>query len=232
MKCISGKWKCEGYIIPNPGRKTAAGSNEDYPTDIGLYSPTFDISQDSIERRGFHYFRLRVSYVTGFFDCDFWDRLVLQACHTEPTIKHALLALSAAYEAHELHGRNTKKATPDLLAPCNRFALHQYTKAVRVLSYGLSTNKSSAQVTLICCLLFVWLELLRNDSNMGLKHLKSGLQILRDMQQLGSSVDKSLLSIFTRLQTQATIHGCPTSDFNSSISSKYSGNFICPYCSI
>jgi hypothetical protein len=224
MKCISGKWKCEGYALPIPRREIAASSNEDSPTDIGLYSPTFDVSQDRIERRCFHYFRSRVSYVTGFFDCDFWDRLVLQACHAEPTVKHALLALSATYEAHELQGRNTKKAILDLSAPCNMFALQQYTKAMRILSCSLSANKSSAQVTLICCLLFVLLELLRNDSNTGLKHLKSGLQILRHIRQLEPAVDKSLLSIFMRLQTQATIHGCPTSDFNSSISSKYSGN--------
>lgn len=115
--------------------------------------------------------------------------------------------------------------------PTSRAAMLRQ-KAVKLLAGHMLEDRLPRQVVLTCCLLFVWLEFLRNDFDAGLTHLKSGLRILLEMEQeqkqqlhapvsySGSvptlqDVDGTISHMFTRLQIQAAIHGYPTSDFNS-----------------
>lgn len=190
------------------------------------YSPIFDNSGRSQELRSFKYFQSRVDGISGYFESDFWERLVLQVSHSEPTVRLALLALSSIYEAHEYGQQGPSNSRQDVNEALNNNALQQYTKAVAALFTGLSEDKTPLQITLITCLLFIWIEFLRNDSDTAFKHLNSGLRILQRAKSLSlmeNVTDNSIPALFERLKTQIAFHGCPNSDFNSNTLKKFQG---------
>ena len=180
------------------------------------------LHDDDAERRIFGYMRERAIYdVSGYFESEFWDRLVLRVSHTEPAVRHALLGLSSLCETHEdaSRGRGCAAAAGDEYAHV-QFAMRQYNKAVELLTSSLSASKPQLEAILTSCLVLVWLEFMRNDLDAGLRHLRSGLKILDDFRQPGKSsalssqlIDASLIRLFERLELQATIYGRPSFDF-------------------
>jgi hypothetical protein len=151
----------------------------------------------------------------GNFEPYFWDYLVLQFSHRDPKIRYSLVALSAIYEVHD---RNPGSKLQSV------YVSQQYTKALRHLAGSLMKGQADQRVTLISCLIFVWIEVLQDNSESGFKHLESGLRILRDLRKGAESgrswgsaaIDSddiygSLDRSFKRLSTQAMIHGCVSS---------------------
>ena len=87
--------------------------------------------------------------LSGVFDPTFWTRLVLQATHHEPAIKHAVIALGALHESSEIKSREDSSI----------FAMQQYGKAIECLVKPLrEKQKQAADVALITCVLFVCFE--------------------------------------------------------------------------
>jgi hypothetical protein len=72
--------------------------------------------------------------LSGYFDSYFWNGLLLQVGHSEPTIQHAMMAVASIHEQVETAGRQMfipgqRKHGMD----CGRyFALQQYNKAIFV----------------------------------------------------------------------------------------------------
>ena len=69
------------------------------PNALALHRLSVDLACAQEERRAFHFFRsYSVRALQGYFDSEFWSRLVLQAGHTESTIRHAVIALGSLHE--------------------------------------------------------------------------------------------------------------------------------------
>lgn len=80
--------------------------------------------ESDLERRSFDFFCKQIVVVlSGIFDPSFWTRLVLQAAHHEPAIRHAVVALGALHESSEVRSR----VEPSI------FAMQQYGKAIGCL---------------------------------------------------------------------------------------------------
>jgi hypothetical protein len=163
------------------------------------------------ERRSFHHFRIRTADdLSGCFDSNFWNRLVLQLSHSEPAIKHALIALGAAHESYQA-GRVDSFITPG-------FALQHYNRAINFLNQHLSNpNRRATEVTLICCAIFICFESVRGNYDAAIVHLKSGIEILKskslavntgnsgDVPYLDPQTDEDdLIELFTRLDLSAS----------------------------
>jgi hypothetical protein len=163
-----------------------------------------DITGDPDERRSLYYFRARTTDdLSGCFDSNFWNRLVLQLCHTEPAVKHAVVALGAAHEAYQAGG-NSHIRNPGL-------ALQEYNKSITCLNNRLSTpSNRSTEVTLICCVLFVCFECIRCNYDAALLHLSSGIEILKskrraidpasysDTPYLDLHIDEDIFELYAR----------------------------------
>ena len=92
--------------------------------------------------------------------------------HTEPAIKHAIIALSAAHERYQANDIE-KIDGPDL-------ALQQYNKSIAHLNRQLSNpSRRNSDVALICCLLFVCYESVRSNQESALLHFANGVKILK-----------------------------------------------------
>ncbi|KAJ5825953.1 hypothetical protein N7474_003091 [Penicillium riverlandense] len=185
--------------------------------------------ENTSEKRSLYFFWLAAENdISRHFGDNFWARLVMQTAHAYPVVQYAVHATGVLYETY------ITRSDGDLLrglldSPTSHTAMLR-NKALKLLSDQLQMGRLPRQVVLMCCLLFVWLELLRNDFEAAITHLKSGLRILQDMEQQqqqpqahtsashsGSNpplkdVDRAISHMFTRLQVQVTIHGCPGSE--------------------
>lgn len=63
------------------------------------------------------------------------------------------------------------------------YVLQQYAKALRHLADSLLAGQADPRVTLVSCLIFVWIEFLQNNLESGFKHSQSERQILKDLQE-------------------------------------------------
>lgn len=230
LRCTSTGRKCEGYATVSlksdraERAATKPGHEVDPKADFNA-APVSALSGSlgsASERRSLYMLRLATENdIARYYGASFWETLVLPVAEVHPSVRHSLLAVSALYEAYVKREHDSHRSQGVLDTPSSRSALLEYNKAIKILSDDLLHEKLPRQIVLICCILFVWLEFLRNDFVAGLRHLKSGMLILQESQPLWTSpaasshVGSSIRHIFTRLQTQAVLHGCPQSDFNS-----------------
>lgn len=167
-RCTSTGRKCDGYEqiahATNGGRnRTPDSSTSDFSLDAVLCNPSTSISKCSREQRSFQFFLERtVTQFTTFFPSNLWTEIVLQVAYCEPSIRHAVFALSAFHEHFlEEHGAINKGGLVEDTAE-GSFALSQYNLAIRKLVDPQSpVSEISLQakvVNLISCLMFFGIE--------------------------------------------------------------------------
>lgn len=127
-------------------------------------------------------------------------------------MRHSVLALSALHRDYVVEGV-TKLATVQI----NSNALQQYNKAIHHVQNYLSRELLDERTVLICCKLFYCIEVVRGDYRTAMRHVKSGLIILRDWKAKqkyrpasnmnSKPVDDidNLIGIFNRLDVQFRI---------------------------
>lgn len=216
QRCIRAHRVCEGYEDPFRASTRTEVLRRLLLSKSGPSPPPgTSISGSETERRAFHRFRDRtVEDLTAYFSSDFWSRIVLQLSHEEPCVQHAVVALGAAHEQFEEFGIgrrvNDNKES-------KYFALQQYGKAMGRLKQRLAEEKElSAEVALVCCLVFISFTSVQGDFNMALEHLQMGLNILKEWTNRDKKGDQNpssqeslvmgeeFLRMFSRLDLQAT----------------------------
>lgn len=158
------------------------------------------------ESVAFDYFRRNTTTkLPGVFESGFWDTLMLQASAHEPAVLHAVIALGAAHKSEK------------------RLALREYNKAIgHLCRHFENRDRDALRVALITCMVFVCLELLRGEFKTGQTHLRSGLELLREIQRRDGltsadgaivlrpqheSVEDYLVEAFTRLNVLSALFG-------------------------
>ncbi|RYO80139.1 hypothetical protein DL764_009932 [Monosporascus ibericus] len=103
----------------------------------------------------------------------FWNVLIPQVAHHDEAVKHAVVALGSAFHIYD---RRLEKGDAQRLEV---FVVTQYNKAIRSLQQHVtSASPKGTEITLICCLMFAFLETIRSCSNAALVHLAHGRRIL------------------------------------------------------
>jgi hypothetical protein len=162
------------------------------------------------EKRCFEWYKYRVkSKVHGLFILTFWETVLIQAALSEPAVLHAVLTISCVHESgvNLYADQRNQQALDESRGEKEDFILKHYTKAIGYLQPHLSTNdKPSARLTLMTCVIFVCLELLRGHFRTAVFHLESGNKILRESQCHSSAViDGWILDVFSRLYIQVAL---------------------------
>lgn len=145
LRCTTTRRLCDGY----PHVQTVDCSGLPRVPLPFTVEPSADIHPCTISRRGFEFFVQKTSpQLSGFFGSAFWERLVLQAAHHEPAIRHAITAIGSLHQQH-LVGKDVGST----------FALKQYNLAIRSLLAPLEQQrKRGINVCLISCILFTCFE--------------------------------------------------------------------------
>ncbi len=219
FQCLKSGRQCEGYSIytRRPERNSIKIVHWQLST-LALSRVSVDVTGNEKERRAFEFFRkVSVPEFSGFLESNFWSRLVLQASHTESTIRHAVIALGALHESRK--GKDPMQSPKS--KAYNPFALQQCNKAIGHLNQKFSgTRQQSIAVLLLSCVLFVCFESLQCNYEMALSHMQSGLSVFRSWQAearksggcgaIASSntsdwMHSEILSMFSRLNLQALL---------------------------
>ena len=129
-----------------------------------------------------------------FFSSCFWSEIIPQIAHTEPSIHHALVTLSVFHEQFILQDcpNNNEQS---------RFGLQQYNLAIRAL-LDSKTFQSSPIVGLLCCLLFISIELLQGKLASAMYLSKSGKKVLSEIRNIHSdcNLSRSMQNLYTDLK--------------------------------
>ncbi|KAL8298409.1 hypothetical protein RB597_006765 [Gaeumannomyces tritici] len=135
----------------------------------------------------------------------FWATIAPRLAHREGAVKHALIALGSAYQVYQQSPGNNWHRSDEAVGPggtgtaaaaaaaaaaagdesseeLELFTIQQYNKSIALLArHACPSSPESIQVTLICCLSFICLEMLRADHTAALTHLTNGLRILESL---------------------------------------------------
>jgi hypothetical protein len=142
-----------------------------------------DIDGTETEKRLFARFRAATADGSAAHLCNFaafWRRLnPLTGCQDE-AVKHAVVALAAAYQLFQ-------HPNEPVIDGFNRgdlevFTIQQYNRSIeRLQSHAGSSASESIRLTLVCCLAFISLETLRGNHEVAVTHLTNGLRILQSL---------------------------------------------------
>ena len=127
--------------------------------------------------------------------------MILQVGHSEPVVRHAITALGAQHEENSLRR----------LAPDNdlrtSFPLQQYSKALNELQRLIDAEDVSINLVLICSLLFIHFEALRQSFLPAIVHAESAIRLLHERKlQSRNGIDSRLLQAMMRIDIQGAMY--------------------------
>lgn len=235
-RCLSGRRVCEGYGVfiqlPQARAKTTAlGQHTLNIRPLLISTPESTLHDPRILAPSQQIFLANLGSHSGTVSpmlrsASFWRNVVLPACHQEPPVLHAVLALLHAGRRCSTISDHTEHASS--YPPHDQLQmLIQYNHAIHSLKLDASKgDKQSIRVVLITCILFMSIELRIGRTAQALKHLDGGRQLLlslgmsqdrsdegeRDAPRIAlrgdrASVDEELVAVFADLDIQATYFG-------------------------
>lgn len=91
QRCVKGRFKCDGYSgRANRPSSQLKSSKALAPLKPLSRMPTVQLFKSEPEYRQFQRFcREQAAQLTGYRDTQLWSRVVLQACETNASIRHA-----------------------------------------------------------------------------------------------------------------------------------------------
>lgn len=168
------------------------------------------------------YFQLFQSHtaneLSGYFDSVFWSRLVLQECHAEVSIRHAVVALGALYKTLD-KSCESPPASPSAHADPVDSAYRHWEVAVKSYSnacnslVNIAGNDSTANRTrLMASVLLACFDSFIGDHKQAIVQIQSGLKLLEQLRaqrrrafvsRPEEPVEDEIIQMFTRLAIQA-----------------------------
>ena len=152
--------KCDGYAPQSVTKDDGASSSLSLTVVSGsvgsIPSALADRPLEDEERRIFARYQFRTARELASFDDDyFWEIVLPRATHHEPSVFHAIIALSAL---HERFGRADPLMHRSWADDEDSFALKHYNKAIQCLVNPNEGQQKPIDVCLINCILFACIE--------------------------------------------------------------------------
>lgn len=185
---------------------------------VTLYRPsTFSFAQ----QEGL-YFQLFQSHtaneLSGYFDSVFWSRLVLQECHSEVSIRHAVVALGALYKTLDKHSESPPTSPAPGADPVDsafrhwEVAVKSYSSACTSLVGVASQDSKANRTRLMASVLLACFDSFIGDHKQAIVQIQNGLGLLEQLRaqrrraflsRPEEPVEDEIIQMFTRLAIQA-----------------------------
>lgn len=202
MKCDEQRPKCHRCVSTGrscPGYPQAAHSQP----EIKMYNIPFKVPGSRTDRELLHYYCCEAAdSISRFSENTLWKHLILQRSQDQPVIRNSLVALSCLYRDYSF------SESPRLGVSVKHIQL--ITRSHSQLRAHLARD-ASAEVALICSLIFYTFECLIGNVQQALWHLDQGLNMLRRIQPdyphltNGQESYVQLMAIFSQLDIHASI---------------------------
>lgn len=225
IRCANFGRKCDGYEVrskpapprpranPKPKTKAVVARPQTRfilpttyltPEPSLSPSPSEAIFRDDREQSYFAVFRdVVANELSGAFESVLWKRLVLQACHEEPSIKHATIAVAALSQAIKTKRRIGDKGDAD---QHRLYAEWQYGQSLKALRSTVSRGEEATRTALLACLLIYAFENLHGDLGLALSNVQITLSLLHDWFARNNSPDRTWFSPAPLVLEDAIIH--------------------------
>jgi hypothetical protein len=216
FRCTSTGRKCDGYIqSPEDALERPQGEQH---KSLSLHG----VSSHQHLGGNVHYLefyhRCTAPSISSRFDKKFWSRVPLQMAQSELSVRHALIALSYLNKSETGTLKNARAGLVTVSE--QKTMLLHYNKAVKHLVQRMSESSYSAELGLVCCLLFICLEFLRGNYDTAMVHYTSGLNIIsayKNKHPTGSirslrsnMVEETLIPMFMRNMATGIMFGLPS----------------------
>ncbi|RDW91639.1 hypothetical protein BP5796_02804 [Coleophoma crateriformis] len=232
MRCTNTGRKCDGYPHAaaldqdkshSPGNFPVPASTSAHETPapvlefpsadpILLRHSLLDFQGTQIEHRYLDFFHSQTApSLAGHFDGYFWTTIVPQIGCSEASVRHAMIALGSFHESFSLEEMGMTDSGL-------QFALRQYNKAIRDLTFSKKLREENVAAVLTTCILFICLDLLRGNLKQAVDHITGGIRILNAHQmsisnylnpKVPTSFEMDFIGIFSRLIVQGNLCGYP-----------------------
>jgi hypothetical protein len=181
-RCVKGRFKCDGYSgRANRPASQLKSSRALAPLKPLSRMPTLQLFKSEPEYRQFqHFCREQAAQLTGYRDTQLWSRVVLQACETNASIRHAgeetllplypqniisqlkaltskiyMLTCRAVIAIGCLNWKEWAPESDDEIPKMQReFAYDEYAKAITGLRKSIADGSCDLRTKIISCLLF------------------------------------------------------------------------------
>ncbi|KAJ9142945.1 Transcriptional regulatory protein moc3-like protein 4 [Pleurostoma richardsiae] len=191
QRCTSTGRTCDGYPPP----KQSLMSDSKQPGSV-VASPD--------EARALKFFQAVVGpALSSFAEPYFWNKLVLQFSQYEPSVRHAVVAISALYE-------NFHEPEPTLAhSPKSHLVLQNYNAAIN----ELLVSRTEESLTLLVCILFICIEYLQGDEKLATEHCRHGVEIYNKAAKTYPWIQEHLLPVLRRLSIVPLFFGSTVESF-------------------
>ncbi|KAH7356812.1 hypothetical protein BKA65DRAFT_450661 [Rhexocercosporidium sp. MPI-PUGE-AT-0058] len=231
LRCVKFGVQCDGYgVLENPanlpGRSSMIqpkSSSQSLSLQDIPFHPLFCISQ---ENRYFEVFCNKTAFeILPTFDSSSTAlrQVILQTCESEPSIRHAVIALGAL----DLAAGTLQDFTPMSLdafkeTPLQHHqnALKQYSTAIKEMRQAALTRKQDLRTTLLTCLVIMCFEAWNGNQDLAIRQIQTGFRLIRAWREevlgggderrfvgleagMGDTVEDELVRVFKRLDVQA-----------------------------
>ncbi|KAK8069890.1 C6 zinc finger domain-containing protein [Apiospora phragmitis] len=191
MRCIKAGRPCGGY---RESARTNSPLGPSSPHKIGLTTRPLSTLPGLSSAGG-----------------DFWPDLVLQFCHSDPPIRHAVFALSSFHESLISQDAKANRSR-------SMFGLEQYNIAIGMLRNTMGEGTADPLVPLLINLLFISLEYMQMNRDEALNCIMNGRKLLSDnvttnkltLSQM-DVIKQHIVPLFARAGVVVMVLGLPNS---------------------
>ena len=174
---------CDGYdsvFRPATGQPRITPLTRNIPSDHASapsFLPTFfRITCQDIELLSRYFSTKTIWGIRIRYEAE--ARQVLQASVRDLAVRHAVLSLGSLRETFETSGSMSFTIHP---TPKFCYGVQQYSVALGSLAHNLlNPSSSTLKSALLCCQLFISIELVRNDHAAAMLHFTRGLKIMHE----------------------------------------------------
>ncbi|KAJ9142557.1 C6 zinc finger domain protein [Coniochaeta hoffmannii] len=181
--------------------------------------PSSTLPFDATEGLYFQLFQEQTANeLSGFFDNIFWSRGVLQECHSEAAIRHAVVALGALYKTLEKTCESPPSSPSNNHDPVDtpykhwEMAVKKYSSAIQELFAYTQDDTRTHRTRLMASVLLACFDSFIGDHRQAIKQIQNGLGLLEQLRvqrrraflpKPEEPVEEELIQMFTRLAIQA-----------------------------
>ncbi|KAF4630270.1 hypothetical protein G7Y89_g7866 [Cudoniella acicularis] len=144
--------------------------------------PNSSIGMSIQELRSVYFFKnVTAPTLITWHKCNFWNSHVMSLAFSEPSVRHAIIAMSVAQEhMSDVYDviQGDVQIHESVTEARKKFALEHYTKSVALLAKCIGEGGAGIQETaMINCIIFVTYNFMCADLNTAMSHLRSGGKI-------------------------------------------------------
>lgn len=121
------------------------------------------------------------SQLSGYFNSTFWSQRVLQECHSERAVRHAVVALGALYKTLEQSWVG-KMSQMDSVLSHWQAAVKQYSDACNAMLLISGETLRSHRTRLIASILLAYFDSFIGDHKQAIVQIQTGLGLLERLR--------------------------------------------------